>query len=82
LLITTIRVVSRANVFVTKGRVLKGMDMGLMGVRREPKLCIIIISTKGTELSKAMRSIRPRAQEGGKGEGFWFKMGEDVKRVS
>jgi hypothetical protein len=43
-LVTTIRVVSRADTFMAKGKVLKGMSMGLMRARHEPKLCIIVIS--------------------------------------
>jgi hypothetical protein len=57
--VTTIRVVGRTNTFKTKGRMFKDVDMGLMRARHEPKLCIVIISVKGAELSEAMRSVRP-----------------------
>jgi len=48
--ITTIRVVGRANMFSAKGKVLKGMSIRLVRVRRKPKLCRITISAKGVEL--------------------------------
>ena len=51
----------RTDASVTKGSMLKGMGMGLMGASCKPELCIVAISTKGAELSKMVGGVRPRA---------------------
>ena len=57
MLITTIRVMSRTDTFVTEGRVLKGIYMSLVWLGHEPELHRILISMVGTELSKAITRI-------------------------
>ena len=47
--------------FITKGRVLQGMSMSLVGTSCKLGLCRISISTVGVELSKVMGRIEPRA---------------------
>jgi len=55
--ITTIRVVHRANTFKAKGMMLKGMGMSEVGARCRPKLSVIAISTEWTEVGKPVRGI-------------------------
>jgi hypothetical protein len=43
--------------FITEGRVLKGMYMSLVWPGHKLELCRILISMVGTELSKAMTRI-------------------------
>ena len=43
--------------FVTKGRMLQGMVIGLMEVSCELKLCGVSVSMIGVELSKVVRGI-------------------------
>jgi hypothetical protein len=47
--------------FMTEGTVLKSVGMGEMRARRELELSKVLVSAVGTELSKAMGSIRGRA---------------------
>jgi hypothetical protein len=54
LVITSIRIVGRTNMFTAKGNVLNGMSISLVTARHEPKLCKITISVKGMELSETM----------------------------
>jgi hypothetical protein len=81
-LITTIRVVHRANSFASKGNVLKGIGIGLVRARYRLELYKITISMKGMELSKAMRSVWPRMYKRVKRERLGGNTGEDIKRVS
>jgi len=53
--------VSRANIFVAEGRVLQGVNMGLMRASHEPKLCGVSISMIRAELSETVGGIGPRA---------------------
>jgi hypothetical protein len=46
------------------------------------ELCRIPISMQGTEHSKAMGGIGPRAYQGAKGNGFRGNAREDIERVS
>jgi hypothetical protein len=48
-------------VFITKGRVLQGMSISLVGMSYKLELCRIPISTVKVELSKAMGRIGPEA---------------------
>jgi hypothetical protein len=79
LAITTIRVVSRADSFKAKGSMLKGMSMGKVRVRHEPKLCWITIGMKRMELKKAMGSVRRRMNQGSNRKGFRLKARMDIK---
>ena len=59
--VATIRVVSRADVFLTKGRMFQGVGMSLIGPGCELKLCGISISIIGAKLSEVVRGIWPGA---------------------
>jgi len=56
--------------------------MSEMASRGEKELCVLIVSTSGAELSKAVGSIGPTTHEGVKGKGFGGDTGKDIKRVS
>jgi hypothetical protein len=71
--------VSRADTFKAKGSVLKGMSVSKVRVRHEPKLCGIAISAKGTEVEKAMGSVRRRTHQGSNRKGFRLNVGKDIK---
>jgi hypothetical protein len=79
LAITTIRVVSRADLFKAKGSMLKGMSVGKVRVRHELKLRWIAISMKRMELKKVMGSVRRRTNQGLNRKGFRLKARKDIK---
>jgi hypothetical protein len=58
------------------------MSVSEMILRGDPEFGRITVSMSGTELSKAVSSIRPRAHKGAKGSGFGGNTGENIKRVS
>ena len=51
---------SRADAFVTEGRMFQGIDVSLMGLGYKLKLCGVSISLIGAELSEVVRGIWPR----------------------
>ena len=59
--ITTIRVVTRANVFVAKGRMNKSMFVGYMGLGHELKLYELTVCMLWAELTEVVGRIGPRA---------------------
>ena len=57
--VTTIGVVSGANVFVTESGVNKGMLVGLMSQGCKPKLSGLLVCAVRVELSEVVTSIGP-----------------------
>jgi hypothetical protein len=73
---------SRANMFVAKDRVLKGVCMGLVQPGHELKLSRILVSMIGVELGEAVSQIGLEAQKGLEVERFRGKVREDIRGVS
>jgi len=55
--------------------------MSEVALRSEEEFCVISISASRTELSKAVGSIWPTADERAKGNGFRGNTGKDIKGV-
>jgi hypothetical protein len=79
--VTTIRVVSGADMLEAEGLMLKGMFVGYVGTGCKVKGHIITINTVRVKGGEAVYSIRPGPHKAGEAKGFRNKMGKTIKGV-